>query len=128
MDSDLSVNKETLKLRTPFIRSKVLFALGLTLTELCFGKTLKNMQEPEDVDTSEVATNMNCAFRLLESRSIWRNMGEVYEAVVRRCLNQTFDVQDMSFDNEDLQQQVYETVVMPLTDELDDFLGKSKIR
>ena len=127
-DPDLSSEMDSLALQKHFIRSKVLFALGLTLVELCFGKDLKSLSQPEDEDTNKATANMNCAFRLLESRSIWAEMGELYDAVVRRCLSQTFEVQDMSLENEDLQQQVYETVIVPLTEALDTFLGKSKIR
>ena len=127
-DSDLSSEMDSLALQKHFIRSKVLFALGLTLVELCFGKDLNSLSQPEDEDTNQATANMNCAFRLLESRSIWAEMGELYDAVVRRCLSQTFEVRDMSLENEDLQQQVYETVIVPLTEALDIFLGKSKIR
>ena len=117
-----------LDLKNPFIRSKVLFSLGLILVELCFGSTLKSLQELEESHNEEEIARMNCAFRLLESRAIWKTMGEVYESVVRRCLNQTFDVPNMDLNDEDFQHQVYQNVVAPLADELNDFLGKSRFR
>ena len=113
-----------------FVRSNALFALGLTLVELCFGKTLGSMQKPEDEsqDPDRVAQNVNCAFRLLESGWIWKEMGETYEAVVRRCLRQPFDVRDLDLDKKEVQQQVYNTVVVPLKENVDDFLGLLRIR
>ena len=113
-----------------FIRSNALFALGLTLVELCFGKTIGSMQKPEDESQAqdEVAQRINCAFRLLESGWIWKEMGETYEDVVRRCLRQPFDVRDLDLDNKEVQQQVYDTVVVPLKENVDNFLGLLRIR
>ena len=113
-----------------FVRSNVLFALGLTLVELCFGKTLSKMQQPEDEIQAkdDVAQRINCAFRLLESGWIWKEMGDTYEDVVRRCLRQPFDVRDLDLDKEEVQQQVYDTVVVPLNENLDNLLGLLRIR
>lgn len=113
-----------------FVRSKILFALGLTLVELCFGKTLGSMQKPEDKNQAqdEFAQRINCAFRLLESGWIWKEMGNTYEDVVRRCLRQLFDVRDLDLDKEKVQQQVYDTVVVPLNENLDNLLGLLRIK
>ena len=108
------------------IRSEVLFALGLTLIELCFGATMENMRAPEDDDSSNIIVKLNTAHRLLSL--VYREMGDVYGDVVRRCLVQPFDVRVMSLNNEDVQQQVYDGIVAPLTDAFNDFLGKSRIK
>lgn len=112
-----------------FVRSAVLFALGLTLVELCFGKTLRNLRKPEDEarDQSETAQNTHCAFRLLDGGWIMKEMGDTYEDVVRRCLRQLFDVRDLDLDREEVQQQVYQTVVVPLIESLDNLLGLARI-
>lgn len=108
------------------IRSEVLFALGLTLTELCFGQTLADLQIPEDVNTTVAFTNYQTAGRLLDY--VYNESGNRYDDVVRRCLQCPFDVRDASLDNEDFQQAVFESIVTPLTQDLEDFNGGSRIR
>ena len=83
------------------LKIEVLFALGLILIELCFGKTLQLMKVPEDEDGSEDATNPKTAFRLLSL--VYDEMGNVYGDVVRRCLLQPFDVRNMSLAHEEVQ-------------------------
>lgn len=108
------------------VRSEVLFALGLTLIELCFGKTLAEMHAPEDGNPNEVTTEMNTAHRLCNS--VYNEMGTSYGDAVRRCLYQPFDVRDMSLDNEELQQKVFDDIVTPLNDDLTNFNGRSRIK
>ena len=108
------------------IRSEVLFALGLTLIELCFGKTLAEMHAPEDGDPNEATTEMKTGYRL--HNSVYSEMGTSYGDVVRRCLYQLFDVRDMSLDNEELQQKVFDEIVAPLSDDLMNFNGESRIK
>ncbi|KAG7006556.1 hypothetical protein G7Y79_00014g037310 [Physcia stellaris] len=109
-----------------FIRSEILFALGLTLVELCFGKTLQSMGTAEDVDPDNVVARTNTAFRLLDS--LYKEMSDSYEAVVRKCLRQPFDVRDLNLDNEDVQQEIYDTIITPLIDEYINATGQSRIR
>ena len=111
--------------RERFIRSEVLLALGLTLIELCFGATMENLRAVEDDDPSKIIIKLNTAQRLLSL--VYREMGDVYGDVVRRCLIQPFDVRELNLANENVQQQVYDGIVAPLTDTLNDFLGKSRI-
>lgn len=107
--------------------SKVAIVLfGLTLIELCFGKTLAEMHSPEDGDPNEATTEMKTAYRL--HNSVYSEMGTSYGDVVRRCLCQLFDVRDMSLDNEELQQKVFDEIVAPLSDDLMNFNGKSRIK
>lgn len=108
------------------IRSEALFALGLTLIELCFGKILAEMHVAEDGDPDDKDTVMKTAHRLCNS--VYSEMGTSYGDAVRRCLQQPFDVRDMTLDNEDLQQKVFEDIVTPLSDDLANFNGRSRIR
>ena len=101
------------------IRNQVLFALGLTLIELCFGKTLADLREPEDGDLDDPNSTMRMAERLCDL--VYYAMGSSYGDAVRRCLYQPFDVRQMSLDNEELQQKVFEGVVVPLNDDLNAF-------
>ena len=115
----------TTKLEHLMDRCQVLFALGLTLVELCFGRTLLAMQRPEDHDASPEKTKYMTARRLLNP--VYSEMGTSYGDVVRRCLFQPFDVRDMSLGNEMLQQKVFDDVVIPLTEDLNNFNGRLKI-
>lgn len=108
------------------IRSEVLYALGLTLIELCFGKTLKEMHVTEDGEANEATMEMKTAHRLCNS--VYSEMGTSYGDAVRRCLYQPFDVRDMSLDNEELLQRVYNDIVTPLSDDLANFNGGSRIK
>ena len=108
------------------IRSEVLFALGLTLIELCFGKTLREMHAPEDGDLNEATTERNTAYRLCNS--VYSEMGTSWGDAVRRCLHLIFDERDMSLDNEGLQQKVIDDIITPLNDDLINFNGQSRIK
>ncbi|KAL8869005.1 MAG: hypothetical protein Q9174_004595 [Haloplaca sp. 1 TL-2023] len=103
------------------IRNEVLLALGLTLVELCFGKTLDDMRKPEDIGTDKMAIRLATATRLYYR--VNDEMGIPYGDVVRRCLYQTFDVRVLSLDIEEVQQKVLEEVVTPLVNALNDFNG-----
>ena len=109
-----------------FVRSEILFALGLTLVELCFGKTLQSMSAAEDEDPNELVAKANTAFRLLDS--LYKEMSDSYEAVVRKCLRQPFNVHDLNLDNDDVQQEVYDTIITPLVDEYINATGQSRIK
>ena len=107
-------------------RSPSLFALGLTLIELCFGRTLAEMHTPEDGDPRGTSTHISTAFRLCNS--VYYEMGTFYGDAVRRCLYQPFDVRDMNPDNEECQQKVLDDIVTPLNDDLLNFTGALRIR
>lgn len=108
-----------LRLNNYMIRNDILLALGLVLVELCFGRTLTEMCKPEDLDGDETVTKARTATRL--HRRVDAEMGPNYADVVRRCLYQTFDVQELSLDLEEVQQKVLDGVVAPLVDDLNSF-------
>lgn len=125
-DGNISGSSDLLFPGSCVIRSEVLFALGLTLIELCFGSTLAKMHVPEDGNPNEATTEMKTAYRL--HNSVYSEMGTSYGDFVRRCLYQLFDVRDMSLDNEELQQKVFDEIVAPLSDDLMNFNGKLRIK
>ncbi len=125
-DTDLACSLESLSVSNHMIRSDVLLALGLTLVELCFGRTLANMRKPEDLDVNETATQLRTATRL--HLRVYDEMDIPYGDVVRRCLFQLFDVRELSLDIEEVQQKVLDDVVTPLVDDLNNFNGYLKIR
>ena len=107
------------------IPSEVLFVLGITLTELCFGQNIYDMRVEEDIDTIEVLTNFNTASRLIDY--VYSESGSRYGDVVRRCLKCPPDVRDASLDNEEFQEAVFESIVTPLRQDFEDFNGDSRI-
>lgn len=108
------------------IPSEVLFVLGITLTELCFGQNIYNMRIEEDIDKTEIITNFNTASRLIDY--VYNESGSRYGDVVRRCLKCPPDVRDASLDNEEFQEAVFESIVTPLRQDFEDFNGGSRIR
>ena len=124
-DSDVPCSVDSAKFEHLMDRCQVLLALGLTLVELCFGRTLSELQKSEDHDSKEDMEKYRTARRLLNS--VYNEMGTSYGDVVRRCLLQPFDVRDMSLNNEDLQQKVFDDVVTPLIEDLNNFNGRSRI-
>ena len=108
------------------IPSEVLFVLGITLTELCFGQNIYDMRTEEDIDKTEIITNFNTASRLIDY--VYNESGSRYGDVVRRCLKCPPDVRDASLDNEEFQEAVFESIVTPLRQDFEDFNGGSRIR
>lgn len=44
-----------------------------------------------------------------------------YGDAVRRCLDCPFDFRELTFENDDFQEAVYDTIVVPLAQDLKDF-------
>ena len=116
-------SRTTIAARIP---SEVLFVLGITLTELCFGQNIYDMRVEEDVDATEMLTNFNTAARLIDY--VYSESGNRYGDVVRRCLKCPPDVRDASLDNEEFEAAVFESIVTPLKQDFEDFNGGSRIR
>lgn len=108
------------------IPSEILFVLGITLVELCFGQNIYDMRIEEDVDKTELLTNFNTASRLIDN--VYNESGSRYGDVVRRCLKCPPDVRDASLDNEEFQEAVFESIVTPLRQDFEDFNGGSRIK
>ena len=125
-NDEISKSFDTSSPRNRIVRIEVLYALGLTLIELCFGKTLAKMQIPEDGDSNGPMTELATAYRLADA--VYYEMGVSYGDAVRRCVRQPFDMRDMSLDNEELQEKVFDEIVRPLNDDLLNFNGGSRIR
>ena len=112
------------------IRSKPLFYLGLALIELSFGKTLEELRPLSPFNPLTTTNSSLEAFQTAVSliNSVYAESGIRYGDVVRRCIQCPYDVRDASLDNDEFQQAVLETVVMPLMEDLKDFEGASRIR
>ena len=114
------------KLKSHHVRNEPLLALGFVLVELCYARTLEDMRIDEDNDSNDMITRLNTAYRLLDG--VYDESGGRYGDVVQRCLLCLFDMRDVSFDNEDFQDAVYNDVVIPLMNDLKDFTGGGSVR
>ena len=108
------------------VPSEILFVLGITLTELCFGRSIVDMRTIDDTESTEIMTNFNTATRLIGR--VYDESGERYGDVVRRCLKCPPDVRDASLDNKEFQEAVFNTIVTPLKQDFENFNGTSWIR
>lgn len=117
---------EMLVLKAHLIRSDILFALALTLVELCFGKTLPQMRSPEDLDPDgrEMITRLNTVRRLLDRYFVDNEIGKWYGDVVWTCLYCPFKVREIDLDDENVLRAVYDEIVMPLANGLATFEGE----
>ena len=104
-----------------FVRSKVVYALGMTLVELCLGKTLADLKEQVDDTSSDFGTKMRTATRLINDVELEEGAG--YRQVVDKCLYSRFDVGTFGMDDVRFQQALTRDVVKPLRGMLDIFNG-----
>lgn len=106
------------------IRNKSVFDLGILLIELCFNKSLEQMQASEDLDDDGKVnsyTTLATANRLISD--VYAEAGARYGDAVRRCIRCDFDQREETFESDEFRQAVYERVVAPLEDDLRDFCG-----
>ena len=108
------------------LRNVTLFALGIVLIELCLGQTLESMRGFEDqLDSSgnaNVLTDWSTANRMTEA--VYSEAGTRYGDAVRRCLHCDFDQRNTSLDNDAFRQAVYDGVVAPLQEDVNDFFQR----
>ncbi|KAI4251308.1 MAG: hypothetical protein LQ352_004925 [Teloschistes flavicans] len=107
---------ESLTDTTTVVHCEALVALGVTLVELCCGQAIEQLQKPQDNCANAAMIRWNTARRLLGC--VYSERGEKYGSVVNRCLEGRFDVASKSLEDEDLQQAVFDLVVVPLQTEL----------
>lgn len=125
----MSTDRTTNAKLTPIayrVPSEILFVLGITLTELCFERSISDMRIEDDIESTEIITNFNTASRLIGR--VYDESGERYGDIVRRCLKCPPDVRDASLDNKEFQEAVFDTIVTPLKQDFENFGGNSWIR
>ena len=110
------------------IRHDYLFALGCTLTELSLNQRLYDMRTPDDVEPVEAMTDFNTAMRLVDA--VYAESGTKWGDVVLRCLTCPFNLRnlrDLTIDNEEFQEAIYNDVLTPLRQDLENFDGLDRI-
>lgn len=110
------------KASAALIRSEILFPLGLVLVELSLCRTIESLRTPDDVDQDEAQTNLKTAARHLQS--VDTESGDYYGKVVERCLFWP-GIKEATLDDEELQDEVFQMIVLPLIEHLNNFEGRS---
>ena len=112
------------------IRNEDLFALGCILIELSLNQRLSDRRVPEDIQpNNEVMTDFNTATRLVNA--VYDESGGRYGDVVQRCLTCPFNLRNLRnfrLDNEELQEAVFDYILTPLRQDLEDFNGDHNLR
>ena len=100
------------------IRNQPLYALGVALIELWYGKTLTELHKDEDgaqttgIPQIDLITEWNTADRLVDE--LYDEAGGKYGDAVRRCIRCDFDRRASSLDDVNFQKDVYQGVVAQL--------------
>lgn len=107
------------------IRNQTLFALGILLIELWYGKSIEQLAINSDRDCQGTPGVVWCTAERLVRTDIPFEAGAQYADVVRRCIRCDFDRTDMDLDSESFQRAVFDGVVTPLEITLKQFSGQS---
>ncbi|CAO2648288.1 Nn.00g075550.m01.CDS01 [Neocucurbitaria sp. VM-36] len=100
------------------IRNQMLYALGVALIELWYGKTLAELHVNADgphntgITQMDLMTEYNTADRLVDE--LYSEAGGKYSDAVRRCIRCDFDRRASSLEDIQFQRAVYEGVVAQL--------------
>lgn len=106
------------------VRNQGIFALGLLLIELCFGKTIDHVRAENGMTPQDrVSDIIDLATIRRLSDLVYKNAGDSYGDAVRRCINCDFDQRSDSLDSEALKEKVHWGVVSPLEQNLKFFCG-----
>lgn len=99
------------------IRNQTLYALGVCLIELWYGKPMSGLHMPGDGPSDDPMTEWRMADRLVEE--LYDEAGDWYGDAVRRCIRCNFDRRGSSLDDVGFQKDVYQGVVTQLKENVD---------
>jgi hypothetical protein len=100
------------------VKNELVFALGVALLELSWGKPLLSLKAPEDLNdqgNEDSMTEFSIATRLADS--IHNRELPNYAKAVVRCIHCNFDTFTYDFDDKDFRERFYEGVVLPLQED-----------
>lgn len=107
--------------------NEMVFALGVALLELSYGKPILSLQTADDLDPHGKET------RLTKELIARRLLGEIrdresqnYADAVTRCISGNFGTLDLSLDNKEFREYFYRGVVLPLQGDYKHFTQPGK--
>lgn len=106
------------------IRNQTLFTLGVLLIELLYGVSIEELQTSHDLACEGTPGAVWCTAERLVDEEIALEAGQLYSDAVRRCIRCDFNKQNMSLDDQEFLEAVYEGVVAPLEKTLQHFNGQ----
>jgi hypothetical protein len=121
--SDLQNSNSTNRRR--FVKNELVFALGVALLELSWGKPLLSLKDSKDLNdqgNEDSMTEFSIATRLADS--IHNRELPNYAKAAVRCIRCTFDTFTYDFDDKDFRERFYEGVVMPLQEDYEYAMGR----
>lgn len=118
---DSNTSTQLHRTTTALIRNEILFPLGLVLLELSLCQTISALHAPEDDDPVEAVAKLKTASRHLQD--VYCESGTRYGDVVDKCLFWS-GTRDAKLDDEEFQRNVFDTIVMPLLDDVRAFEGR----
>ena len=110
-----------------WVRSESLATLGLTLIEICLGRTLESIARERNgsafSDSDIAESRLELGSDLV--KDVYRCVFSSYGQVIERCLRCPWEcnVSDI-VNNDDFQQHIFEDIVKPLANGYDYFCGK----
>jgi hypothetical protein len=99
--------------RMRIIKNSIIFALGVALLEISYGKPLRTYTTGDDLDAAgnrTACTDYLIADRLAEGLQELPN----YADATRRCVHCNFEASVFSLDDDDFRERFYQGVVVPL--------------
>lgn len=108
---------------TRIIRNQTLFALGVSLIELWYGRPISELHQPEDglLNTGDVLTDLMTQWAVADRvvDELYSEAGAKYSDAVRRCIRCDFDHRASSLEDTTFQKAVYQGVVHQLKENFD---------
>jgi hypothetical protein len=101
--------------KNPFMRNATVFALGVALLEISYGKPLQAFQTPDDLDdngTRTPLTESSIAYRMVEK--VHQRELPNFANAARRCVHCNFDAAVYSLKDDEFRERFYQGVVVPL--------------
>jgi len=109
------------------IRSQALFPLGITLVELSLGQPISALWVPENNEPVNAVTSYIIGSQQLDSLldNVYGESGGHYGDVVKKCLYWS-DTRNVGFEDDGFQRIFFNTVVLPLVEDLRTFEGNAR--
>lgn len=108
------------------VRNETVFALGVALLELAYGRDISHFKTPKDLDKNHcehALTQFMIADRL--TKEVQRNETRRFAFAVGKCICPASDSYDFSLSSDSFRKKFYQDVVVSLREEYEYLFGKA---